>query len=29
MTGGVLMSIAILFGGLSITVMTLKTEEDT
>lgn len=25
--GGVLMSVALLFGGLSFTVMTLKTEE--
>lgn len=27
MTGGILMSIAMLFSGLSITVITLKTEE--
>lgn len=26
--GGVLMSIALLFGGLSLTIITLKTEED-
>lgn len=26
--GGVLMSISLLFGGLAITVMTLKTEEE-
>lgn len=27
-TGGVLMSISLLFGGLAVTVMSLKTEED-
>jgi hypothetical protein len=27
-TGGVLMSIALLFGGLAITIMTIKQEED-
>lgn len=26
--GGVLMSISLLFGGLAVTVVTLKTEED-
>ncbi len=26
--GGVLMSIALLFGGLSLTIITLKTEEE-
>lgn len=26
--GGVLMSIALLFGGLSLTIMTLKTEDE-
>lgn len=26
--GGVLMSISLLFGGLAVTIMTLKTEED-
>jgi hypothetical protein len=27
-TGGILMSISLLFGGLAITIMTIKTEED-
>ena len=27
-TGGVLMSISLLFGGLAVTVVTLKSEED-
>lgn len=27
-TGGVLMSISLLFGGLAITIMTIKTEEE-
>lgn len=26
--GGVLLSVSLLFGGLAITIMTLKTEED-
>ena len=26
-TGGVLMSVALLFGGLAVTIMTIKTEE--
>lgn len=29
LAGGVLMSISLLFGGLAITVVTLKTEEQT
>lgn len=27
-TGGILMSVSLLFGGLAITVITLKSEED-
>ena len=27
-TGGILLSVSILFGGLAITVMTIKNEED-
>lgn len=27
-TGGILMSISLLFGGLALTIMTLKVEED-
>lgn len=27
-TGGVLMSISLLFGGLAVTIMTLKTEDE-
>lgn len=27
-TGGVLMSVSLLFGGLAITIMTIKSEED-
>lgn len=27
-TGGILMSVSLLFGGLAITIMTLKNEED-
>lgn len=26
--GGILMSVSLLFGGLAVTIMTLKTEED-
>lgn len=28
MTGGVLMSVSLLFGGLAVTVLTLKSEEE-
>ena len=27
-TGGILMSVSLLFGGLAITIMTIKTEEE-
>lgn len=28
LTGGILMSISLLFGGLAVTIITVKTEED-
>lgn len=28
MAGGILMSISLLFGGLAVTIMTIKTEDD-